>query len=303
MDKTENAVDPRVQVRQLEERNRRLQDLLAQSRRREASLLEQAQRWERVAFEERQSWMRTHDALNLLRQDAMRVMEEQNAQSVYHELENEREAHQKLREKRQRWRQFARQSVEMKVLLAQKVRDRDKTIEELRGKLEDARESLEKATDRAQEIINARDEQLTRIAAWAEKWTRGEVATVEVMAAIAGEFNGSPAPDVSVMERRRAVLHAQTESLMCELGDQLEDIGKLLARADIKPAGTRVEQVEELLKQYRQQQDDINEWKSHEGRARGAAVNLAEHFQASGNVVRMLLTGNYDGALQTLKDE
>lgn len=228
---------------ELLQRNAELRERLQEALRDNRSLREEAARQHARADEKQKAWHRTHEAMNVLRKDAMRVLEEHGARPVYSELETEREAHRRLHEKWQRWRQFARQSIEMKALLTQKVRDLEAALEEMRQRASHAEETAQQAASHAQALVNQRDAQLVRIARWTGQWSRGTLEALEAIAGVLAELDGYPLPSTQALERRRAVRHAQTQSMLSEALAELNEIGSLLEAEGIPHVSTRAQQV------------------------------------------------------------
>lgn len=209
-------------------RERQLLDQIAELKRENHSLREEAVRHHNRADEERRSWIRTHDAMNLLREDAMAVLRNNNAASVYSDLEQERYAHQKLKDRRQHWMRFARQSVEMKALLTQKLRDAHAALEEMRQQAERTEQEKKDVAETAQKVIDARDAQLARIADQCRLWKRGELDTMTTIAGICGDVNGHPLPEPGTWERRKSALHAELMSQHRLMTEELAQIEALM---------------------------------------------------------------------------
>lgn len=245
-------------IAELREENQRL-------RRENASLREQAQRQSARAEEEWASWQRVHDAMNLLREDAMRVLRENGVTELHAQLQEERESHQKLKAKRKRWMQFARQSVEMKALMAQRARDLEEALEEMRQRLERVEKQREETVEQAELIVQQRDLQMSRFKKWCERWIKGEVGAIEVVGAISAETQADLQVEPTLMERRKAVADMKT---MARLTSEVED------------------------------------WKTYEAQARGFALTLLSHFgKGGGNLSAMTQAGLYEQVIAHLKEE
>lgn len=235
---------------ELLQRNAELRERLQEALRDNRSLREEAVRQHARADEKQKAWHRTHEAMNVLRKDAMRVLEEHGARPVYSELETEREAHRRLHEKWQRWRQFARQSIEMKALLTQKVRDLEAALEEMRQRASHAEETAQQAASHAQALVNQRDDQLARIRDCARRWNKGKIGALKAITGVLADLDGFPLPDAidPELERHRELRYAQASSLMNEAADQLAAMERLLDAEGVGRTTTSVQQLKDYIR-------------------------------------------------------
>jgi chromosome segregation ATPase len=233
-------------IDKLTEHNEYLRKRLREEQQQTENLREQAIRWQNQAENHHRSWMRLHSALNLLRQDAMEVLRTHDASYVHRELETEREKNAQLLAKRQQWRDHARRATTAKAEEAQRARELGEVVEELRKKLVEAEEQRDAAVAQAEKVVAERDAQMERYRLWCERWYKGEVGAIEVIAGITADLGGDPMPHVSEIDRRRAVENARVLSLMNAASDELCDIAKLLALEGVPFEGTVVE----LVKSY-----------------------------------------------------
>jgi DNA repair exonuclease SbcCD ATPase subunit len=291
-----------AEVERLSEYSRRLYQQLQEEQRRSERLHDEALRWQKAAEEEHRSWLRTHDAMNLLRADANRVLEEHSALPVYLELEEARERVAKLLAARARWRKLARQSAEAKSSVSQHNRELQQVITELVELTNRLDEERNAAVSQAEKIISERDVQLARFRGWCERWYKGEVGAIEVIAGITAELGGNIMSEPSEIERRKAIQHAETVSLLNESTDHLTKVVDVISAAGVDFVSTPLDMVKHLVLLYKAQEETINEWKTLEAAARGAAMQLAQRFNAGDKVINCLVTGDYEGARNMLED-
>jgi hypothetical protein len=254
-DRSENTA---IRFKLLGEHNKYLQEELRRVQLECDRRGEEAARWKSIAEEERKSWIQVHDAMNLIRQDVIDVLDG-DTYSVHRKLEAEREQNQQLLARRQQWRDHARRSTEAKAEAAQKVRDLEEVVEQLRQKVTDA----EAQRDAVAELANAAAEQNAqreeRFKGWCERWLRGEVAGLETLAAFAAELTGHTAPEPSYLERRRAVDVARNLSLLNEATDQLKAIETLLQDAGVPLMDTHAHQVGDYIAMMNSRLDSAKE--------------------------------------------
>ena len=196
-------------------------------------LLHEVDRLSRVADSNWKDFIDAHNALNLLAQDANRVLHDHGADGLRKELQTEREAHEKLKAKRKQWMQFARQSVEMKAKLAKDVRERDEVIEQLRQRLTEVAQQRDEVERSAKKVIGDLEAKLARIAEQCELWHRSELDTMTTIAGITGEMRGFPLPEPGAWERAKAVRAAEILSQHREMSLQLGTIEDLLREEGI----------------------------------------------------------------------
>lgn len=304
MEKQENeSSDLPSEVQRLSDYSKHLYGRLQEEQRRSSNLHDEALRWQKAAESERVSWMRTHDAMNLLREDASRVLDAHGAQPIYQELEEARERNTKLLASRARWKQLARQSAEAKALIAQHNHELQQVITELMELTNRLDKERNAAVSQAEKIVGERDAQLARFRGWCERWYKGEVGAIEVIAGITAELNGSIMAEPSEIERRRAIQHAETVSLLNEATRHLDRIVEAVSDVGIDLVSTPLAMVKDLIVLYRGQEENVNEWKALEAAARGAAMRLAQYFGADDKVSNCLTMGDYEGALTMLEDD
>lgn len=222
---------------------RRLQGAIQEN----CNLKEEVARQRNRADEEQRAWHRVHDAMNVLRTDALRVLREHGAQTVYQELEREREAHQKLNARRQIWRAVARSAVEAKAEEARKVRDLEAALDAMRELASAAEAKIEQVGNQAQEVINQRDDQICRIQEWTGRWHKGEMGALEAIAGVLAELGGFPLPSANALERHKETRYAQATSLMNEAADRLSAIECLLEDEGVGIVSSQVQQVKDYI--------------------------------------------------------
>jgi chromosome segregation ATPase len=212
---TENDTsDPGFRVRALTEQVRVLQGLLHSKKLECASQRADAERWKSIAEREHKHFIDSHNALNLLRQDAMAVMEKHDAVVVYRQLEAARETAERLGRKLEHRREFSRRTAREMALAREEKRDLEEVVAQLREKVANLETRLEQLAAQAQDVIDQRDAQIRRFRTWCEKWLRGEVGAMETLAALACELNTDLVQEPTVLERRRAVEHAELVALV-----------------------------------------------------------------------------------------
>lgn len=208
--------------------NEYLRTRLREEQQQTGHLREEAARWKRIAEKEHKSWIRAHNALNLVVQDAQQVMEKNGAAKLHRTLLEQREIYERLCAKRQQWRDLARRATEAKVAEAQRARELDELVEELRQRLVETERQRDATVAKAEQVIADQKAKLNRIEDQCRLWKRGELDTMTTIAGITGEFTGHPLPDAGVWDRKQAVRHAETISLLNEAEDQLRKIETLL---------------------------------------------------------------------------
>lgn len=302
MENKERDTADAERITALEEWGNRLSRALHQERRKSANLREEAARWRDIAEDERTSWQRIHDAMNLLRQDAMAVMEAKGATPLYRELEKVRAENLSLHRTKSRRRAVTRKAVENLAEARQESRDKDAVIVQMNERLNTLEKQRDEAVTQAEDIIRQRDEQVRRFRGWCERWYKGDVGAIEVIAGITAELGGNPMQEVSEIDRRLAVQHAEALSLMSEATSQLGEIVTATADVDIEYNGTPVKLVKDLVSQYEQRGRDINAWKTYEAAARGALIRLAQYAELDEEYITRLTGGDYDSVLSELGD-
>lgn len=192
----------------LSERIEYLRAKLQEVRSENTSLREQAIRQSKRADEEFRSWIRTHDAMNLLREDAMRVLEEGGARALHAELEAVRAERDKVLARQAQYRKIARDATQAKALVVAELNEAHQVIESMRQHIESAEANATAAANSAQHIIEQRDAVLQHMTEIATSWYKGEKAALNAL----GEMHvllGAGRPVASAIERQRAVHDAQ----------------------------------------------------------------------------------------------
>lgn len=119
-------------------------------------------------------------------------------------------------EKSKPWRDLARRAVEGKAEAAQKVRDLEKTLLEMKLKVtevENQRDAVEaSASKRIKELEESRD----RIANQARLWNRGSISAMGAIAGILAEVKFFQLEEPGPWERRQHVRIAELEALLHE---------------------------------------------------------------------------------------
>lgn len=230
----------------LAEHNQYLRERLREEQQQTKNLRNELTWWKGVAEKEHQSWFRLHDALNLLRQDTMEVMQG-DTYSVYRKLELEREIVAALKAKRKQWGAMARRATEAKAEEAQRARELDAVVEQLRQRLVETERQRDDAVAKAEEVVADQKAKLDRIEEQCRLWKRGQLDTMTTIAGISGEFAGHPLPDFNAFERVKALGDAQTISLMSEAADQLDAIEAALDGEGVNLVTTHVKQVRDYI--------------------------------------------------------
>jgi hypothetical protein len=256
-------------------------------RRQNEALRAEARRWHDAAEKERADWIRVHNAMNLLRQDAQNVLDEHGATPVHRELQATRERLEKLTVKWQRVRQFARQAVETKAIVAQKARDLDSALLAMKDRMVQIEEERDAVSANASEVVARRDEQLKRIQECCTIWRKGYLAPADAVASIASEVGGYKMLSATELERYRAAQHAQALSMLNEESNKVTRIEVMLDDADIPGTGDAVKQVRELLKLYKAaEKDNYALWGLIEDLAKKVdapeLADIAERYDAEG---------------------
>lgn len=221
-------------------------------------------RLQEVADRNYKWFVQTHDALNVLREDANRALTDGGVRDLHRELEELREKCQRLLSKRKEWTEFGRRCAEAKSAEAERARDLEAVVVQLNEKIERIEKERNDTAAQDQIIIETRDAQLSRIKEQCGLWNRGDLGAMAAVAGITAEMRGYPLPVPGAWDRSRAVKEAELRSAL------------------------------------RSAQESVNEWKAYEAAARGAATRIAEHFDAPPVIVRALTAGDYEGAIQTL---
>lgn len=227
--------------------NEYLRTRLREEQQQTGHLRDEVARWKRIAEKEHTSWIRTHNALNLVIQDAQQVMEKNGAAKLHRTLLEQREIYERLYAKRQQWRDLARRATEAKVAEAQRARELDELVEELRQRLVETERQRDAAVAKAGQVIADQQAKLDRIEEQCRLWKRGELDTMTAIAGITGEFTGHPLPDSGVWDRQRALRRAEVMSMLNRATDQLHQIEARLNEQGIRLVTTHDQMVADYI--------------------------------------------------------
>lgn len=278
----------KLSYEELESRFSALVTTNVQLRIKNESLLNEAQRWQKNAAEEHRSWVRVHDAMNLLREDAQRVLDEHGATPVHRELQETREKLDKLAEKWSRVRQFARQTVETKARIAQANRDLDEALQGMKERCIELEKQRDELAAQAEKVVAERDRQIATIKEWCERYSKGEFSPMEILAAIHHVADADVMIAPTVLERRRAAEHMHVLMLMNEATDQLTLIEIMLHDEGIPNTESQLQQVRDLLARRKAAEADYYRlWELIEGLAKKLdadpeLLKIAERYDAAG---------------------
>lgn len=204
--------DPQTKIRRLREHNEYLRGRLEWAQAAVKGLRLQATQWKVVAEENRQSYGRAVSEANRLQKDNVRLAEENGHTPLHWELNEVRAENQRLHRIMSRRRALTRKAVEEMAAARQESRDQDEVIAQLNERLAELEKQRAEAVERAEQIVIRRDRQNARFRRWCERWYRGEVGAIQVIAGIAAELGGNPMAEPSVFERRQAVKLAEALS-------------------------------------------------------------------------------------------
>jgi len=227
----------------LMEHNQFLRDTVNRLNKANASLQEEAQRQSNRADENWKHFLDTHNALNMLNEDAQRGLTEAGTWEMRLELDSAREDVERWKDKARRVRvayeALARRAVEAKSEESKKARDLEEALELMRQKAEKAAEERDAVAETAEENIGRLSDELERIRNQTVEWTRGRISSNEALAGITAEFTGFVLPDASTLERNRAVHVAQMTSMLNEAGDKLMAIESLITNEGVAFVNTQ----------------------------------------------------------------
>lgn len=227
-------------IAELREENQRL-------RRVNASLRKQAQRQNERAAAELASWHRVHDAMNLLREDAMRVLRENGVEWLHAQLEKERTETLRLHRVLSRRRGISRRAVEKMAEAQQQVRDLEAALDEMRQQVALVEQQRDDVDKTAQKTVGELQAKLDRIGDQCRLWNRGELDTMTTIAGIAAEMNGHPLPEPGAWERAKAVRAAEILSQHREMSLQLGEIEDVLREEGFSLRGTHADLVRRYI--------------------------------------------------------
>lgn len=239
---TEN-LDPEVRIQRLTEWGERLYRRLKDEQTQSARLREEAARWKGVAEAEHTSWVRTHCALNLLRQEAVAVLEAHGALPLHHELETVRADNERLKRYLSQRRVLTRKAVEEMVTARQENRAKDELIGQLKRRLNRLETERDEVARTAEKTVGALDQKLKRIQEQCRLWERGELDTMTTIAGVCGEMSGFPLPEPGAWERAKAVRAAELLSQHRDMALQLGTIEDLLGEEGVSLETTHADMV------------------------------------------------------------
>jgi hypothetical protein len=239
--------DSASEVEGCRRQNERLRERLRQEQKQTEALRAKADRWYQSAANLTWALVDANARLNEAQNDLAELSKFNGVQWLRDELACERGKVATLKARRQGWNDLARRATTAKAEEAQRARDLDAVVEELRGKLVKNEQKLEGVISRAEGMVWERDKRERRFLQWCERWQRGEVGAHEVVAGITAELGGHQMEETSVLDRRRAIEHAKTVSIMNEATDQLSAIVRLLAAEGVPFKGTAVELVGDYI--------------------------------------------------------
>jgi hypothetical protein len=265
--KTESETpDPEERIRLLEESNRYLRERLEEEKKTSEARRDEAVRWQGIAEKEHRSWIRVHDAMNLLRQDATELMEQRDAFSIYRKLAAVREERDQLLAKRQQWRGLARRATNAKAEEAQRARDLEAVVDQLKEKVTEVEQQRDDVEATARKTIEGLTRKIDRIADQTRLWNRGELDTMTTIAGIAAEMNGYPLPEPGAWERAKAQRAAEILSQNRKMSLTLETIEDVLEEAGFGLVNTHVNLVRSVVRYIEQQQEQIAELREERGK-------------------------------------
>lgn len=292
-----------TEVERLRRRNKQLHESLRSVSAKNTGLQEACARLKELAARSEWGVVRTHRALNLLREDADRVMRENGVEDLQREMHEWRAKYMSLRGRRAEWMALARRAVTAKAEATTQTTNYAVAVEELTARIGLVEKQRDDAVATAQKVIESQQAQLNRMAEQCRLWKRGELDTMTTIAGIAGELAGHPLPEPGAWERAKAVKAAETLSALRQRDEELARVNDALKDAGIShPQG--VQGVRDLANQREGAYEQIDEWKSWEARARGATVQLLDIFGRGGtSLSAMLQAGQYDKVIELLCKE
>ena len=245
------------------------------------------------------SFIDTHNALNVLREDAQRVLTEAGAWEMRLELDGLREDFARYktraRESRKVYQELARRAAKAKAAESQKARDLEVALEQMRRKAEQFAAERDGTAKTAEEAVAKLDAKLDRIAEQCNLWHRGELDTMTTIAGITGEMNGHSLPEPGAWERAKAVRAAEIISLLNEATDKISAIEVELEEAGVGFTGDHLQQVKDMIQV-------AESWKQAHADQRELVMLLARKLGADNYLYEALENGDYDGATALLKE-
>jgi rubrerythrin len=227
--------------------NRFLRERLYQEHQHIKGLREEVNRWRKATEMTTAALVDANDLLHKTLGDLERIIQSNGVKWLHDELAASRAEVARLRSRRQSWNDLARRATDAKAAEAQRARELDAVVEQLKQKLVEVERHRDQVTANAEVVVAQHQQRNERFRAWCERWYKGEVGAMEVIAGIATELGGNMMEHPSELDRRRAVEHARTLSLMNEATDHLSAIVRLLAVEGVPFRGTALEMVKDYI--------------------------------------------------------
>lgn len=287
-------------VKQLQKNNDYLRHSIQGKTAENTNLHARVKHLEDAVAQEHKWFLQTHSAMNLLRQDADRVMTENGADDLHHELTEARRRYDDLWNKRVQWRAATRNATNRMAEATQHARDLEEVLEELRQRVTRTEEERDRLAGQAQNVVGERDGQTERIKHICERWHRGEIAAMPAVAGILAELRGSKLPEPSDWDRTKALKVEEMRAEITDLTKDLASVNTALSEAGVEIVSTHAVAVRDIVRQRNGALLDVEDWKDRETVARGAAVGIARHFRVEDRVVNAITVGDYQGVLVTL---
>ncbi len=262
MERRTNDSPELLKIRLLEIEKQSLRDRFYNERKKSANLEGEVRRLCALANTNREMFITASRMLSQATKDALLVMQENGVEELHTELQRLRQFDDRRQEMLVRRRELTRRAVKEMEEARQQTRDFATVVEQLNRRLTETEQQRDDAVQQAQDIIEQRDRQTGRFRDWCESWYRGEVGAGEVVAGITAELRGNTMPEVSEIERRRAVHYAETMSQMIEAADQLEEIARIVGECGIDRVNTTKNMVRDLVNLYRGLSEQIDEAKN-----------------------------------------
>jgi hypothetical protein len=293
-------------VEKLTQRIKYLQERLRAEERQSRNLRSEAQRWERIAAEEHKSWMNAHNALNLVREDAQRVMRENGVTELQAELDRERELSARLKRKLDQRYDLTRRAVEGKVAATTTATDQAVTIDQMRTQMAQMEENHAKAVESGRKVIQSQQDRAERISEQCRLWKSGELDTMTAIAGITGEMYGHQLPAPGAWERAKAIKEAELRAKVTVMEDQLGQIVDMARNAGIDAVESDPVRAVKWLakslsiseKKVELKQAEVDQWKAWEAEARGATMRIVNTvWHDADEILTRLQAGQYNEAV------
>lgn len=124
-------------------------------------------------------------------------------------------------EKDKPWKDLARRAAEGKAEAAQKARDLEQALQEMRDRVTEAEKQRDAVEASASKRIKKLEESLDRIRNQARLWNRGSISAMGAIAGVLAELQGFRLEEPSAWERRQHVRIAELEALLREARKEL----------------------------------------------------------------------------------